>query len=159
MKTFVISDTHFNHAGIIRFCNRPFKDVDEMTEVLVSNWNNVVSDEDIVYHLGDVYFGSSSKADVILSRLEGKKHLILGNHDHGKCPVLNKHFETIEMWKQIGYFVLTHTPIHPDSWEIKNQDMINLYGHTHLLKMPGDNYINVCVENTNYAPVEIRKDG
>ena len=52
-KVFFTSDTHFYHGNIIRFCNRPFKDVDMMNETIISNWNNTVGQDDIVFHLGD----------------------------------------------------------------------------------------------------------
>ena len=59
-RVFFTSDTHFNHANIIRFCNRPFKDVSHMNEAIISNWNRVVGPEDIVFHLGDFCLGSDS---------------------------------------------------------------------------------------------------
>lgn len=79
--TFFTSDTHFNHANIIRFCNRPFKDVNQMNEVLIENWNRVISPGDTVFHLGDFCLGGSLEWTNVLDRLNGKIHLILGNHD------------------------------------------------------------------------------
>lgn len=70
------SDTHFSHTNIIKYCNRPFKSVEEMDEVLIANWNSVVKKTDQVFHLGD--FGYNYK---IAQRLNGHKHLIWGNHD------------------------------------------------------------------------------
>lgn len=79
--TFFTSDTHFGHANIIRFCNRPFKNVEEMDEVLIENWNQVVSDDDTVFHLGDFAFGGSNVWKSIIPRLNGHINLIIGNHD------------------------------------------------------------------------------
>lgn len=79
--TFFTSDTHFNHANIIRFCNRPFNDVEQMNETLIANWNRVVQPEDTVFHLGDFCLGGSVEWTKILNRLNGKIYLILGNHD------------------------------------------------------------------------------
>lgn len=59
--TFFTSDTHFNHANIIRFCNRPFKDVEQMNETLIANWNRVVGTNDIVFHLGDFCLGGAAE--------------------------------------------------------------------------------------------------
>ena len=72
---------HFGHANIIRFCNRPFQNVEEMNEVLIENWNKVVSKDDTVFHLGDFAFGGSSVWNSIIPRLNGHINLIIGNHD------------------------------------------------------------------------------
>lgn len=56
MNIFVTSDTHFNHKNIIKYCNRPFKDVEEMNEAIINNWNNLVTNDDVIYHLGDFGF-------------------------------------------------------------------------------------------------------
>ena len=79
--TFFTSDTHFGHANIINLCNRPFKDVNHMNDMLVENWNSVVTDDDTVFHLGDFALGGSAVWSNVLSRLKGKIYLILGNHD------------------------------------------------------------------------------
>ena len=75
-RVFFTSDTHFNHANIIRFCNRPFKDVSHMNEAIISNWNRVVGPEDIVFHLGDFCLGGSAEWINVLNRLNGKIYLI-----------------------------------------------------------------------------------
>lgn len=58
---FFTSDTHFNHTNIIRFCSRPFKDVEHMNETLIANWNRVVGPDNIVFHLGDFCLGGSAE--------------------------------------------------------------------------------------------------
>lgn len=78
---FFTSDTHFGHKNIIRYCDRPFDDVPHMNEMLIKNWNAVVSPEDEVFHLGDVALGPWVEWEGILSRLNGTIHLIIGNHD------------------------------------------------------------------------------
>ena len=80
-KVFFTSDTHFYHGNIIRFCNRPFKDVETMNETIISNWNNTVGQDDIVFHLGDFCLGGSAEWTRILNRLNGRIYLIMGNHD------------------------------------------------------------------------------
>ena len=67
-RVFFTSDTHFNHTNIIRFCNRPFKDVSHMNETIISNWNRVVGPEDIVFHLGDFCLGGSAEWVNVLNR-------------------------------------------------------------------------------------------
>lgn len=76
-RVFFTSDTHFNHTNIIRFCNRPFKDVSHMNETIISNWNRVVGPEDIVFHLGDFCLGGSTEWVNVLNRLNGKYTLFL----------------------------------------------------------------------------------
>lgn len=68
-------------GNIIRFCNRPFEDVEMMNETIISNWNNTVGLDDTVFHLGDFCLGGSAEWTKILDRLNGKIYLILGNHD------------------------------------------------------------------------------
>lgn len=77
---YFIADTHFGHENVIRFCNRPFSSVEEMNECMVDNWNRRVHHNDTVYILGDMFFRCDNVVD-ILSRLKGKKWLLLGNHD------------------------------------------------------------------------------
>lgn len=78
---FFTSDSHFYHKNIIEFCERPFKDVEEMNKTLIENWNKVVGPNDIIYHLGDFCFAGSAEFHSILGQLNGRIHLILGNHD------------------------------------------------------------------------------
>ena len=80
---FFTSDTHFGHTNIIKYCNRPFVDKEEMNKVLIENWNSVVKPEDTVYHLGDVSFMKQEESYKILKQLNGRKILIRGNHDKG----------------------------------------------------------------------------
>ena len=80
MKYFVISDTHFLHDNIIKYCNRP----EDFNKLLIKNWKNAVTDEDTVLHLGDVacgFTGREDKLKQIFDLLPGKKYLIRGNHD------------------------------------------------------------------------------
>lgn len=75
------SDPHFGHASIIGFCNRPYADVWEMNEDLVGRYNVHVKKTDTVLWLGDAFFGKSDEATAFLDRLNGKKAIVLGNHD------------------------------------------------------------------------------
>lgn len=160
-KIWVISDTHFNHKNILNFKNdadvktRPeFNDLDHMNEIIIDNWNNTVHPDDIVYHLGDVYFGSNEKADLILKRLNGAKRLILGNHDDPKAkPILNN-FQKIMLWRHFQLdgkrIILSHMPLHPSAF---GKYEYNFHGHIHQNESPSKAHINVCVEKTNYTPV------
>ena len=133
-KIFYISDLHFGHFNCIRFDNRPFNDVDEMDKALIENWNSVVSDEDIVYVLGDMFWHKLDKSLEILEQLNGKKRLIKGNHDRCHDSRFRKHFEKISDYEEIDdgdrKVVLCHYPIpcfknHFYGW-------YHLYGHVHI---------------------------
>jgi len=75
------SDTHFHHANIIRFCNRPFASVEEMNEELIRRWNETVPEDGIVFHLGDFAHGPAADWLSVLQRMNGEVHLVAGNHD------------------------------------------------------------------------------
>lgn len=81
MTVYFSSDLHFNHVNVIKYCNRPWVDVDEMNEGLIDRWNTMVKPADTVWILGDLHLGAFSKAAPLVSRLAGRKLLIPGNHD------------------------------------------------------------------------------
>lgn len=151
-----ISDTHFFHDNIIKYCNRPFKDAQEMNEMLILNWNKVVKPKDKVYHLGDVacgYGGDDAKLGTLLRRLNGKKRLVVGNHDNLKSVALHKHFEKLEMWKGFEEgFTCTHVPY---MLAHLRDGAYNVHGHVHNNSLNNPNYINVSVEVRNYTPVSM----
>lgn len=157
----VTSDTHFGHENIIKYCKRPFENADHMDEILVQNWNSLIKPNDKVYHLGDVYFGNKGRET--LQRLNGKKRLILGNHDNGKDQALLKHFEKIDMWRMFSEYELlfTHVPVHPSTIaEGTNRrgqprSLANIHGHIHDNRSPVGPYRCVCVEQTDYKPVHL----
>lgn len=161
----VTSDTHFGHANIIKYCDRPFDDVSHMNEVLVENWNATIKPQDKVYHLGDVFMGGE-KGSSVLHRLNGKKRLIMGNHDTN-WKVLSDTFQKIAVWRMLTEFglLLTHVPVHASTMDRSKLDrtgqpdmLLNVHGHTHKNGEPdGDtkNYKCVCVELTDFKPVNI----
>lgn len=161
MTIWLISDTHLGHEKFLTFDDgqgnliRPFSCVEEMDETIVKNWNDTVSDGDRIYHLGDVFFGDGWKH---LSRLKGKKRLILGNHDNGKSEHLHQHFGKIGIWRMFPEFkcVLTHVPIlimKSDPEQAKY--WFNIHGHLHQNPSPTLNHYNVSVEQTRYKPVAL----
>lgn len=161
---FVISDTHFGHENILNFLTesgekvRSFHDVHHMNEIMVENWNKVVGDSDIVYHLGDVYFG---KGHEVLPRLKGRKRLIVGNHDNPKSEYLLNNFQKIMLWREFADFncIMTHVPVHDSSLyrrrNLGSKPMICVHGHIHNNDSPPGPYFNVCVEKHNYAPISL----
>lgn len=156
------SDGHFFHQNVIRFDNRPFTNVDEMNEMLIQNWNGVVRHDDEIYYLGDFSFGNENETGRVLSRLNGRKFLILGNHDKPKLMnVFKKHFEMIEQYKTLNYkdlyFVMFHFPI--EEWHWQHKGAIHLCGHRHNTHLDNVNEkykrYDVGVRANNYTPVSI----
>lgn len=109
-KVWFTSDSHFFHANVIQYCNRPFSSVEEMNRILISNWNSVVDQQDVVYHLGD--FSLSFRAVELFTReLNGTKFLVPGNHDschsyNKKARTEEKRWNRIAQYEELGWSVL-----------------------------------------------------
>jgi calcineurin-like phosphoesterase family protein len=161
----VTSDTHFGHKNILGFKDgqgnpvRPFSSVGEMDETLVSNWNSVVKRGDKVYHLGDVFFGDKEGFQHLWPRLNGSKRLVLGNHDDAKFLSSGGFFKKVCMWRVFSEFglLLTHTPQHQSCLQTQKSTLWNVHGHIHHNKSPEGPYTCVCVEQTDYTPVNIEE--
>ena len=161
MTIFFVSDTHFFHENSLKFSDehgalmRPgFDDVDHMNEVFVQRWNSVVSPEDKVYHLGDVSWRYGPLLDSLMSRLNGKKRLLIGNHDKIKGTNLVNHFQKVELWRPFGTegFICSHVPIHRGSFR-GDGVVLNVHGHVHRRTLSDPDYMNVSVEVIDYTPV------
>lgn len=168
-QVFFTSDTHFGHSNIIKYCQRPFNSAEHMDEVLISNWNEVVSPQDIVFHLGDFCFGSDKEWIKILQRLNGTKYLILGNHDLKKIANSNQikdYFADINMQMRVVVdkqkMLLNHYPFL--CFEGGYQNVWQLFGHVHSSKhstgLDKERLVHlfptqydVGVDNNNYRPV------
>lgn len=169
-NTFLISDTHFSHNGVVKFlCDdgsklRPWDNVEDMDEAMVDNWNTVVRPQDKVYHLGDVVI--NRKALKILSRLNGTKVLIKGNHDIFRLEEYTPYFKDVRGSHKLENFILTHIPLHPDS--VARWCDGNLHGHLHSNRVMktvhrqyeflnyevlDTRYHSVCVEQINFTPI------
>ena len=154
--TFFTSDTHFYHDNIIKYCNRPFKNVDEMNAILIDKWNAKVKKDDVIWHLGDFCFGGKNNIKEIFPKLNGKINLVLGNHDNYKVDFyydLGFHRVYDHPVLIQNFFVLSHEPI---QWLNENIPMCNIFGHVHDNPAYHDfssNSFCVCVERCNYEPV------
>lgn len=161
MTVFFTSDTHFFHKNVIRFCNRPFLDVEEMNRGLVTNWNSVVQPKDEVYHLGDFGFCGTSAACEILGKLNGRKHFISGNHDQAIKGKALDHFVWVKQlhdMKVCGQRItLCHYPM--ESWNHSCHGSWHLHGHTHknLKSSANIRRIDVGVDSNNYFPVSFEQ--
>lgn len=153
MKFFVISDTHFNHENIIKYCNRPFKSVEEMNETIIKNWNETVTSKDIIIHLGDVGLGKYEQLEPIIQRLNGKKILILGNHDNfSENRYREMGFHTVSRFPIVysNFFLMSHAPLQLS----ETTPYFNYYGHVHNDCKYVDNSTSKCVsvERIGYRP-------
>lgn len=168
-ETWFISDTHFGHSNIIKYCDRPFESVKEMNQRIVDEWNKVVKKNDVVFHLGDFSLTNTKTTQHIIDSLNGKIHLIVGNHEKS---VLNpahirKKFETISDLLEIvveddelgiGYapIVMCHYPLM--SWNKSYHGAWHLFGHVHgTIEHPSPNAYEVGVDVNNFAPVSYEK--
>ena len=162
-KVFVISDTHFGHKNIIQFEKekRPYKTIEEHDQDLLQRWNAVVKPEDTIWHLGDVYFSEGWK---VLPHLNGKKRLVLGNHDAKKEDVLMRYFHRIYGVATWNDYILSHVPVHPYQLGDKSRFKGNIHGHMHSKRVfkqefdfaelgPDPNYFCVSVEQTGLKPI------
>lgn len=166
MNLWFTSDTHFSHASIITFCQRPFLGVTEMDETLITRWNQVVKPSDHVYHLGDVAMVRPKRIRHILERLQGHKRLVRGNHDVYRTAEYWEFFEEIHGVRVMDNLLFTHIPVHPASL---GRFRANVHGHIHnnqggsfLPVRRVDHvtqtvrwcpYVNVSVEVTDYRPL------
>lgn len=144
---YIISDLHFYHQNIIGFDKRPFDTVGEMNEVLINNWNSVVTAEDTVYVLGDMFYKCSrSQAESVLQRLKGRIIYLYGNHERlltANTPLLPKpiakeRFSEVHNYLEIKYkykefmnvLVMSHYPIPMYNGHFK-PSTVHFYGHVH----------------------------
>lgn len=157
---FLVSDTHFGHAGVCRFMRsdgvtklRPWDNPEEMDEAMVKAWNERVRPNDKVYHLGDVVI--NRKALSILGRLNGDKVLIKGNHDIFRLEEYTPYFRDIRGYHVMNGMMLSHVPVHEESL---GRFGTNIHGHLHANRVMKDGVVDsryhcVCVEQTDFAPI------
>ena len=170
---FFTSDTHFGHSKIIDYCKRPFSSIEEHDKALIQNWNNIVGQDDTVFHLGDFAYGNSQFISNIIKQLNGNIILIKGNHDlRNMNPTLYNIFSDavyqarILIDKQTVY--LNHFPFlcfdHGDINLYKDNYSIQLFGHVHSGPLTSSEDVNrlnilfptqydVGVDNNNYTPI------
>ena len=172
-SVFLVSDTHFGHAGVCTFTRndgvtklRPWDSAEEMDEAMVKLWNERVKPTDKVYHLGDVVINRKSLK--IMSRLNGDKVLIRGNHDIFRDDEYRMYFRELRAYHVMNGLILSHIPVHEASL---GRFGCSIHGHLHanrVMKARGvdartgeilysdeidTRYYNVSVEQTDFAPI------
>lgn len=174
-KLFFTSDTHFFHKNIIKYCERPFASAEEMNEYLIAEWNKVVPEDGVVFHIGDVSLTAPPKAlwDV-LHRLNGTIYLVIGNHEN---DALGKDYNK-QTWRGIydiaeifvkdpeitygeQHIVMCHYPM--IVWNGSHRGSWNLFGHVHgglsnkgVINHPA-NAMDVGVDSHNFRPISYQE--
>ncbi len=157
MTNWFTADTHFGHANIIKYCNRPFKDVQEMDEILIKNWNDRVQQGDNVYLLGDFSMGDPTR---YVQRLNGRIHVIRGNHDKHIMRAVHL-FEWVRDLTNIHIdgqdIVLCHYAMRV--WQGSHRNSWQCYGHSHgtLADNPTALSCDVGVDCHNYCPISFEQ--
>lgn len=155
------ADPHFFHRGVIQYANRPFIDVTDMNNALVTNWNSVVGQDDIVFLLGDVSFGRTIETVELLCALNGTVHLIRGNHDpkHMSSAVKGR-FASIHDLLEIDAeepggtpqrITLCHYAMRV--WNRHHYGAWQLHGHSHGNLEPIGRQLDVGVDCHGYKPI------
>ena len=136
---FVTGDQHFDHANILRYCHRDFKDVDVMNAWLIDEWNRVVHKFDTVYHLGDFLFGNIERANDLFAQLNGEIHVLAYPFHHDKMWLPESELQ-LPSWVHLEpplmvlehnstYVTLCHFPL--EVWDRKHYYQPHLHGHSH----------------------------
>jgi calcineurin-like phosphoesterase family protein len=154
-KIFVTSDIHFFHKKILQFCeeSRPFESVEHMHDIIINNWNNIITKDDDIYILGDITFGSVQKTIDLMDQLNGTKILIKGNHDHShlRKTKFQECFASIHDYLEIKHngvtVVMCHYPI--AWWNKRHHHSIMIHGHLHGNKSGVDGRIKDVGMDTN----------
>jgi len=161
MQIWLTSDEHFGHANIIRFCNRPFSDTDDMREKLIDNFNSRVKPGDVTFHLGDMFWRKLQVKECmgILERLNGKHFYINGNHeevfDRPESFALIDMFLNItdvRMFRHENKRIWMSHYAHR-CWPKSHQGSYHVFGHTHGVLEDFGRSHDVGVDSNNYAPV------
>ena len=169
---FFTSDTHFGHGNIIKFCDRPFEDVEEMNYKLIENWNNKVPNDGLVFHLGDFAWGGYDFWKSIRNQLNGDIILIKGNHDIKNMSATAEEelfkFSTWQMLVEIEgrKLYLNHVPFlcYGGTYRDPKGLVFQCFGHCHSgpgkkgTDIPRLQYLfptqyDVGVDNNNYEPI------
>lgn len=162
-KKYYISDCHFGHKNVLIFDQRPFADIEEMDQAMIENWNQKVGKDDEVYILGDFQYRSDKGPVWYLQKLNGKKYLVIGNHDEKtlKYPGALDYFEKMDKMMHVEdngkHICLCHFPI--CEWNGYYRNSYHLYGHIHarlsdtcLVMRSRKNAYNAAACINNYTP-------
>lgn len=152
-ELFFTADTHFGHRNVIKYCNRPFETVEQMDQTIIDRWNSMVSPSDVIYHLGDFTF-KDHLIEQYVSQLNGKIHLVLGNHDK-KVNLLKPYFASVSHYIELRSvkpnIIMFHYAMRV--WNKRHYGTWHLYGHSHgSLPDNNDKSLDVGVDTNDFYP-------
>ncbi len=154
MTTYFVADLHFgDDAYTMKGArpggspSRPFADAAAMDAALIARWNEVVSDGDVVWVLGDVAKRGHLKK---VGLLKGEKRLVAGNRDPIGEIVASGLFAEVHAVKYLPGMLLTHVPVHPSQL---GRAVVNVHGHLHGRAVGDDRFICVSVDQTAFRPI------
>ena len=157
MTVWFTADTHFGHGGALGRFKRPFGSVAAMEEALVARWNEAVGRKDEVWHLGDfAYRLSAERAAGMLARLNGAKHLVIGNNDGPDTMTLSG-WASVQHYRETELdgirLVLCHYPFR--TWNGMYEGAYNLHGHSHGQLASLTRQVDVGVDVWDYRPITL----
>ena len=161
MSNWYTADTHFGHANIIKYCDRPFESTDEMDASIIRTISESVDDDDDLWILGDFAFGRQAKTVGYLSRvfdsLPGRKHLVTGNHDYRQTRALpwSSVQDIVQIKDGDAHLTLCHFPML--TWNRARDGALQLFGHVHNDWEGTRNSVNVGVDVWDFKPVRIEE--
>jgi calcineurin-like phosphoesterase family protein len=148
------SDTHFGDPRVLRIDRRPFPSVAAHDEGLVELWNATVGDGDEIWHLGDFMRGGGKSTDALLARLNGTKHLIIGNNDAPEA-IASSGWTSVQHYAELRIdgrlVVMCHYPFR--TWNRIGDKSIDLHGHSHGRLKPMTRQYDVGVDARDLRPV------
>lgn len=162
------SDLHIGHKAAIRFDERPFVDIEDMEKEIIRRWNEKVTAEDDVYILGDIFYRYKGKPADFLRQLNGRLHLITGNHDYA----ILKDEEALSCFADVNHLrmiidngrrvVMCHYPL--ITWNMKHFGSYHVYGHVHrsiseevLFMMKQEKAFNAGCMINDYVPCTLEE--
>ena len=176
MTIFLTGDQHFGHVsnrgGVIKYCNRPFSNIDEMDDALIKTWNTIVSPDDLVYHLGDFTLGNRLVAEKYFRRLNGYIRVLDNPWHHDRKwlrgqmyysaqheVVYDQPIVVLEHETEVPV-VLCHYPF--ENWDRKHYESIHLHGHSHGATLRVKNRLDIGVDSAykltgEYRPLSLEE--
>lgn len=172
-KVFFTSDTHFGHEAILVYEKRPWSNLVDMNTGLASNWNAVVSKEDLVFFVGDFAMGQRKLHGEYCQQLNGYKVCVMGNHDQTRTKMLAVGFD--EAYSKLDIVLdglklhLQHVPVGSEAYDKDRwvPPSLNepaelpydyfLCGHVHSLWARAGRYVNVGVDVRDWTPRELKE--